>query len=293
VGGLTTLDREALAAKLPEIIGLALAEDIADGDITTEATVEAGAIYEGRMIAKAAGVVAGLEIARRTFHCLDASVEFHALVEEGGTVTKGDLIAEVRGPGRALLTGERVALNFLQRMSGIATATRRYVDAVAGTNAKILDTRKTVPGLRLLDKWAVALGGGMNHRIGLYDMALIKDNHIVAAGGIRPAVERVRAADRRGRLVESPRIEVEVKNLDELREALSLNVDLIMLDNMTPEQMAEAVRIANGRIPLEASGNVSLETVRRIAETGVDYISVGKLTHSVEALDISFLLNEA
>jgi nicotinate-nucleotide pyrophosphorylase (carboxylating) len=261
---------------------------VGDGDLTTEATITPGARYEGRMIAKAAGIVAGLEVARRTFHCLDSSVTFDALVEEGSAVVKGDIIAEVRGPGRALLTGERVALNFLQRMSGIATATRRYVDAVAGTRAAILDTRKTAPGLRLLDKWAVALGGGTNHRIGLYDMALIKDNHIVAAGGIQAAVERVRTADRRGR-----KIEVEVKNLDELAEALALDVDLIMLDNMTPEQMAEAVRITGNKTPLEASGNVSLETVRRIAETGVDYISVGKLTHSVEALDISFLLNEA
>jgi nicotinate-nucleotide pyrophosphorylase (carboxylating) len=288
VSGLTKLDWAALNAELPRYIEIALAEDVADGDITTEATVAPGAHYEGRLIAKAPGVVAGLEVARRTFLCLHASVEFRALVSDGDAVTKGDIIAEVRGPGRALLTGERVALNFLQRMSGIATATRRYVEAVAGTNAKILDTRKTVPGLRLLDKWAVSLGGGMNHRIGLYDMALIKDNHIVAAGGIRPAVERVRAADTQRR-----KIEVEVKNLEELREALALAVDLIMLDNMTPEQMAEAVRIAGGRTPLEASGNVSLETVRRIAETGVDYISVGKLTHSVEALDISFLLNEA
>jgi len=191
----------------------------------------------------------------------------------------------VEGSARALLIGERVALNFLQRMSGIATATSHYVAAVAGTKARILDTRKTVPGLRLLDKWAVVLGGGHNHRIGLYDMAMIKDNHIAAAGGITAAVERVR-----GQWGHQVPVEVEVSNLAQLDEALKLDVDQIMLDNMGLDAMAEAVTITNDRIPLEASGNVSLETVAAIAATGVDYISVGKLTHSVEALDISFKL---
>ena len=181
-----------------------------------------------------------------------------------------------------------MALNFLQRMSGIATLTRQYMDAVSGTKARILDTRKTVPGMRLLDKWAVALAGGVNHRIGLYDMALIKDNHIVAAGGVTPAVQRVRAYDERRRPVE-----VEVTHLDQVHEALALNVDQIMLDNMSLEAMRAAVRLVDGAIPLEASGNVSLETVRDIAETGVDYISVGKLTHSVTALDVSFDLQSA
>jgi nicotinate-nucleotide pyrophosphorylase (carboxylating) len=211
------------------------------------------------------------------------SVEFIPLVEEGAQVSAGTHLAKVSGPARTLLTGERVALNFLQRMSGIATATSRYVAAVAGTRARILDTRKTVPGLRLLDKWAVVLGGGHNHRIGLYDMAMIKDNHITAAGGITAAVERVRQ-----RWGDQLPVEVEVGNLEQLREALALQVDQIMLDNMGLAEMAAAVNLVNGRVTLEASGNVSLETVAAIAATGVDYISVGKLTHSVEALDISF-----
>jgi nicotinate-nucleotide pyrophosphorylase (carboxylating) len=210
-----------------------------------------------------------------------------ASVVDGDPVSRGDVFVTLRGPGRVLLTAERTALNFLQRMSGIATLTARYVAAVQGTKARILDTRKTAPGLRLLDKQAVALGGGTNHRHGLYDMVLIKENHIAAAGGIRAAVERVRALDTRRRP-----IEVEVQTLLELEEALALAVDQIMLDNMNIAQMREAVRIVNGRVPLEASGNVSLETVAEIAATGVDSISVGKLTHSVEAFDISFLLRQ-
>jgi nicotinate-nucleotide pyrophosphorylase (carboxylating) len=237
------------------------------------------------MIAKAEGVVAGLVVAQQSFLRVDPSVQFTPLVEDGAQVSIGAHIAKVVGPARALLTAERIALNFLQRMSGIATATHRYVAAVAGTNARILDTRKTVPGLRLLDKWAVVLGGGHNHRIGLYDMAMIKDNHIAAAGGIPAAVERVRAHWGR----ELP-VEVEVSNLEQLEEALALDVDQIMLDNMGLEAMRAAVEMTAGRVPLEASGNVSLETVAAIAATGVDYISVGKLTHSVEALDISFKL---
>jgi nicotinate-nucleotide pyrophosphorylase (carboxylating) len=212
-------------------------------------------------------------------------VQMESWVAEGDAVAAGTRLGVVRGAARALLTAERVALNFLQRMSGIATLTRHYVDAVAASRAAILDTRKTAPGLRLLDKWAVSVGGGVNHRIGLYDMIMIKDNHITAAGGITAAVEAVRRQDDRRRP-----IEVEVKNLEELHEALALNLDQIMLDNMRPEVMAEAVEIVAGRTPLEASGNVSLETVAAIAATGVDYISVGKLTHSVEALDISFKL---
>jgi nicotinate-nucleotide pyrophosphorylase (carboxylating) len=198
------------------------------------------------------------------------------------------LIARLSGPGYALLSGERVALNFIQRMSGIATLTRRFVEAVGGTPAIILDTRKTAPGLRVVDKWAVRLGGGQNHRFGLYDMVLIKDNHIaVAEGSITEAVVRVRARDER-RL----NIEVEVRNLAELREALELKVQRILLDNMTTDEMREAVRLADGRIPLEASGNITLANVAEVAQTGVDYISVGALTHSVQALDISLLLDQ-
>jgi nicotinate-nucleotide pyrophosphorylase (carboxylating) len=285
--GLTAIDwSSVLAEQVPILIQRALDEDAGDkGDVTTLATIPVDLQYTGTMLAKATGVVAGLVVAKQSFLQVDPSVEFAPLVEDGTHVTPGTQLAKVTGPARALLTGERIALNFLQRMSGIATATNRYVAAVAGTRARILDTRKTVPGLRLLDKWAVVLGGGHNHRIGLYDMAMIKDNHIAAAGGIRAAVERVRA--RWGH--ELP-VEVEVGNLEQLAEALTLDVDQIMLDNMSLEAMAAAVEITAGRVPLEASGNVSLETVAAIAATGVDYISVGKLTHSVEALDISFKL---
>ncbi|WP_373498467.1 carboxylating nicotinate-nucleotide diphosphorylase [Desulfococcus sp.] len=263
----------------------ALAEDMGDGDITTLGTVPPEAEFEGTFTAKSPGVVAGLAVARLTFSLLDKNVTFTPLAADGETVAAGRVIATVRGPGRAILSGERTALNFLQRMSGIATLTRRFAEAVRGTSAVILDTRKTAPGLRLFDKWAVRVGGGRNHRFGLYDMALIKDNHITAAGSITRAVAGVRAADDRKRP-----IEVEVKNLEELQEALALLPDRIMLDNMTPDQMTAAVQVAAGRVPLEASGNVTLDTVKTIAATGVDYISVGLLTHSAAALDISLLL---
>lgn len=286
---------------IDSIIANALAEDIGDGDVTTLNTIPADAVLRGVFLAKEDGIVAGLEVVRRVFQQVDPAVEVEFTVADGERVEPRQVFGVIRGPGRALLTGERVALNFLQRMSGIATLTRRYVDAVAGTRAVILDTRKTAPGLRLLDKWAVRLGGGQNHRFGLYDMAMIKDNHIAAVGGITEAVRRVRAGDPRGRP-----IEVEVTTLEQLREALELPIDRILLDNMSLEQMREAVQIAagrtpperttspsedwqswSGRIPLEASGNVNLDTVAAIAATGVDFISSGALTHSVRALDIS------
>ena len=264
------------------IIRNALEEDVGSGDVTTLNTVPADAVLQGTLLVKADGVVAGLDVFRRVFELVDGRVEIELLAADGDRVQRGDVIATISGPGRAILTGERLALNILQRMSGIASATRRYVDAVAGTRAVILDTRKTAPGLRVLDKLAVRLGGGQNHRFGLYDMAMIKDNHIAAVGSIGEAVRRVRAGDPLGRP-----IEVEVTDLDQLREALELDVDRILLDNMSLETMAEAVRIAAGRTPLEASGGVNLATVAAIAATGVDYISVGALTHSVTALDIS------
>jgi nicotinate-nucleotide pyrophosphorylase (carboxylating) len=283
---------------IDRIIANALAEDIGDGDVTTLNTISPDALLRGVFLAKEAGVVAGLEVVRRVFAQLDPAVELEFTVADGERVEPRQVFGLIRGPGRALLTGERVALNFLQRMSGIATLTRRYVDAAAGTRAVILDTRKTAPGLRTLDKWAVRLGGGQNHRIGLYDMAMIKDNHIAAVGGIAEAVQRVRAGDPLGRPVE-----VEVTTLDQLREALAQPIDRILLDNMSLAQMREAVQIAATppartaspsedwqswrRIPLEASGNVNLDTVAAIAATGVDYISSGALTHSVRALDIS------
>ena len=280
--------------QLVAMIQRALEEDVGDGDVTTVCTVAADTSYEGKLIAKATGVVAGLAVTQLTFdlaallYGTGQTVRFQTHVAEGQAVERGAVIATIHGPGQVLLTAERTALNFLQRMSGIATLTAHYVAAVQGTKAKILDTRKTAPGLRALDKWAVALGGGTNHRHGLYDMVLIKENHVAAAGGIRAAVEQVRRLDSRQRP-----IEVEVRSLAELQEALPLGVDQIMLDNMDLAQMREAVRITNGATPLEASGNVALTTVAEIAATGVDYISVGKLTHSVEAFDISFLLQEA
>ena len=263
-------------------IQMAIEEDVGNGDVTSNATLPPDLIYNGRCLAKADGVIAGLEVMGLVFEQVDPTIQFNPLVEEGQKVEKGTIVAMVSGSARSLLTAERTALNFLQRMSGIATLTRQFVDAVAGTKAIILDTRKTVPGLRGVDKWAVRLGGGQNHRYGLYDMVLIKDNHILAAGSITHAVARVRANNPH----QLP-IEVEVKNFAELDEALALNVDRIMLDNMSLDEMKRAVERVNGRCPLEASGNVTLQTVSAIAQTGVDYISSGALTHSVTAMDIS------
>ncbi len=268
-----------------EIISRALAEDIGSGDITSEWTIPADLRLRGDLLVKQVGVIAGLEVAALVFATVDPAIQFTPLANDGDRVTRGTVVARVSGPARSILTAERTALNFLQRMSGIATDTRRFVDAVSGTRAVILDTRKTCPGLRLLDKWAVRLGGAQNHRTGLYDMVLIKDNHIAAAGGITQAVKRVRERIPRGILVE-----VEVKTLAELDEALALGVDRIMLDNMTLDDIREAVRRAQGRVKLEVSGGVSLSTVTKIAATGVDYISVGALTHSPQALDISLEL---
>lgn len=273
--------------EIERIIRNALAEDVGDGDVTTLNTISGSALLEGALVVKEAGVIAGLEVARRIFAQVDPRVRVVPLVADGDKVAAGQVVAHVHGPGRALLTGERVALNFMQRMSGIATMTRRLVDAVQGTKATILDTRKTAPGLRVLDKWAVRLGGGSNHRFGLYDMVLIKDNHIAAVGSIAATVRRVKAGDLRGRP-----IEVEVTTLEQLREALAQPVDRILLDNMSLELMRSAVEITGGRVPLEASGNVNLNTVAAIAATGVDFISCGALTHSVKALDISLELKQ-
>jgi len=281
--------------RIEDVVRRALDEDIGDGDVTTNCTVPEDLWLTGRFVAKAEGVIAGLDVATLAFTLLDARVQVVRRVEDGMTVAPRQTIATVEGPARALLTGERTALNILQRMSGIATATRRFVEAVAGTRAIILDTRKTAPGLRALDKLAVRAGGGMNHRLGLFDMVMIKNNHIAACGGsITRAVEAVRACDAANpKHAARCKIEVEVRDFRELEEALALDVDLIMLDNMSVEDMCRAVKIVNGRVPLEASGNVALDTVRAIAETGVDYISIGALTHSVKALDISLWLDES
>ncbi|MEA3341465.1 MAG: carboxylating nicotinate-nucleotide diphosphorylase [Chloroflexota bacterium] len=263
------------------LIELAIAEDIGPGDATSEAVLPAGLKLHARIVAKEAGVVAGLPVAEAVFSRVDSDLRFTYHVQDGARVKSGDLVAEVTGPGRGMLAAERIALNFLQRLSGIATLTRVFVDAVAGTNAAILDTRKTHPGYRVLEKYAVRMGGGRNHRMSLHDMMMVKDNHIDAAGSITAAVERARAG-----YPDLP-IEVEVRNLNELRQALGLDVGRIMLDNMSLDEMREAVEVAAGRTPLEASGNVDLGRVAAIAATGVDYISVGALTHSAPALDLS------
>jgi nicotinate-nucleotide pyrophosphorylase (carboxylating) len=270
-----------LPVEIIDSIRRALAEDIGSGDLTTDSIVPANASLRGRIVAKQNGIVAGLGVAEAVWRELDDRVTFTAQVVDGSRVENRTVLAEVAGPARALLTGERVALNFLGRMSGIATITRQFVDAVATTSAIILDTRKTAPGLRLTDKLAVRLGGGQNHRTGLFDMVLIKDNHIDFAGSITAAVTRVREA---GVRVE---IEVEARTLDHVREALALGVERILLDNMSFELMREAVQIAGGRAKLEASGNVSLANVLDVARTGVDYISVGALTHSPDVFDVS------
>jgi nicotinate-nucleotide pyrophosphorylase (carboxylating) len=272
----------ASTEELRSLITRALQEDIGSGDVTTNWIIPAAQRSQATITAKAPGVIAGLEVVREILYLVDERIEFTPLVSDGDSVKPKDLVAQLSGPTRGILSGERVLLNFLQHLSGIATATRAFVDAVAGAGAIILDTRKTTPGLRTLEKYAVRMGGGTNHRIGLYDMVLIKDNHIDAAGSISEAVRLVRAQNKAGLL-----IEVETRDLREVREALALKVDRILLDNMSCELMRQAVALVEGRVPLEASGNVTLDNVRQIAETGVNYISSGSLTHSAKALDLS------
>jgi nicotinate-nucleotide pyrophosphorylase (carboxylating) len=270
-----------LPLEILDCLKRALSEDIGAGDITTDSIVPAGAMLGGQIVAKQAGVVAGLDLAEMVFQLLDENINFKPAVREGSFVTSGKLLADLSGSARALLTGERTSLNFLGRMSGIATLTRQFVDAVSGTRAKILDTRKTAPGLRLIDKLAVKRGGGDNHRMGLFDMILIKDNHIDFAGSLVEAVRRVRATRTKFE------IEVEARDLGQVREALEIGVERILLDNMTTETMRQAVSLNAGQARLEASGNVTLENVRQIAETGVEFISVGALTHSARVFDVS------
>jgi len=270
------------------LIRNALAEDVGAGDVTSGAALRGDETGLARATAKAELVVAGIEVFGEVFRTLDPALVFTARKRDGEKAGKGDLLAEISGSLASILTAERVALNLLQRMCGIATLTRRYVDEIAGTRAKILDTRKTAPGLRILDKYAVRAGGGCNHRFALYDGVLIKDNHIAAAGGIGPAVLRVR-----GRISHTFRIEVEVKNLAELEEALAAGADSVLLDNMGLSEMIAAVTRVGGKIPVEASGNMTLERVREVASTGVDLISVGALTHSAAAADISLNVTHA
>jgi nicotinate-nucleotide pyrophosphorylase (carboxylating) len=268
---------------LERIVHAALAEDIGAGDVTTEATVAPDAVGTAELLVKQSGVVCGLRAAEATFLALDPEIRFQALARDGDVVEPPAVVARVSGPLRAILTGERVALNFVGRLSGIATLTHRYVAAIEGTGAAVLDTRKTTPGLRALEKHAVACGGGRNHRFGLSDAVLVKDNHLRAAGSIAAAVELVKA-------VSDLPVEVECETLDEVDEAREADVDAILLDNMTLDELREAVRVTAGRARLEASGGVNLETIRAIAETGVDEISVGALTHSAHSLDVSLEL---
>jgi nicotinate-nucleotide pyrophosphorylase (carboxylating) len=268
---------------LDRVVRAALAEDVGRGDVTTEATVDDAATGTAVLVTRAAGVVAGLDAAEAVFRALDPDAEFECLVEDGTVLAEPAPVAWVSGSLRAILTGERTALNLLARLSGVATLTRRYVDAVAGTGVAILDTRKTTPGLRALEKQAVAAGGGRNHRFGLDDGVLVKDNHLLAAGSVRAAVERLRAS------TDLP-IEVECDTLEQLEEAIAVGADAILLDNMSLDELRRAVAIAAGRARLEASGGVTLDTVRAIAETGVDEISIGALTHSAKALDVSLEL---
>lgn len=267
---------------IERLIDLAIEEDISTGDITTNAIIPGHSRAIAEMKAKADGVVSGLEIARRVFERFEKDIVWTPLVSDGTPVKKGDIILRIEASYRTLLCGERLSLNILQRMSGIATTTAQYMKELSGTHTQLLDTRKTAPGLRVLDKMAVHQGGGTNHRMGLYDMIMLKDNHIKVAGGIPNAVKQVRA-----NLPLSIKLEVETTNLEEVQEAIDCGADIIMLDNMSNEMMAKAVKMIAGRAKTEASGNMSIPRLKEVAATGVDYISVGALTHSVTALDIS------
>jgi len=275
--------------QIDKLIALALQEDLGSpGDITSNFTLSDDATASAKIVAKESGVIAGIPVASRVFRKVDEHIRFDAQVGDGAKVRAGDVIVKIFGPVRGILAAERTALNFLQRLSGIATLTSKFVEKTAGTRAKILDTRKTTPGWRYLEKYAVRAGGGYNHRLGLYDMILIKENHVVAGSSITNAVERIRREISARNLHLA--IEVESRTLDEVAEALTLSVDRIMLDNMPLWPIREAVKMVNGRVALEVSGGVTLETVREIAETGVDYISIGALTHSAKALDLTLLL---
>lgn len=267
---------------LDEFIRSALREDIGTGDITTECCVPAEEQSQAVFRCKESGVVCGLSVAERVFFLLDPNVTFTAKVQDGTEVQVGDIVATISGPSRSILSGERLALNLLQHMSGVSTKTAEMVKKVQGTNAVIVDTRKTTPGMRVLEKYAVRMGGGTNHRFNLADGVLIKDNHIVAAGGITGAVNNARKI-----VPHTLKIEVETTNFDEIHEALSAGADIIMLDNMSCEDMKKAVELINGRAKVEASGNMGVRDVSEVAATGVDLISIGALTHSVTALDIS------
>jgi nicotinate-nucleotide pyrophosphorylase (carboxylating) len=273
-------------SRIGRLIEQALFEDVGFGDITSESLIPEEQLGKAEFIAKESGIISGLDVVNLVFSCVDGQVTFEPSVQDGALVEKGVSIGQLHGPVRSLLTGERVALNFLQRMSGIATLTHKYVHAVAGTKAKITDTRKTVPGLRMLDKKAVLDGGGVNHRFALDSMVLIKDNHIAAAGGIRNAVVQCKNFLKQNEI--DVKIEVETNSIAQVKELLEIGgIDRIMLDNYPLDLMKEAVKLINGAVEVEASGGINLQTIRPVAETGVDVISVGALTHSPKALDIS------
>ncbi len=264
------------------LIAMALEEDLGRGDVTTQATIPPDRTAQGKITAKADLTIAGLPLVEQVLHAVDPTAGVRLLVTEGSAVQKGQVVLELWGNAAGLLIAERTLLNFLQHISGVATLTRKFVNAIAGTKCKIIDTRKTLAGFRVLDKYAVTQGGGTNHRMGLDDGILIKDNHIAVCGGVGAAVRQAR-----GRASALLRIEVECATLAEVQEAIDARADIILLDNMTTQQMADAVRLVSGRALLEASGNMSLERVREVAETGVDFISVGALTHSAPAVDLS------
>ncbi|PIX06677.1 MAG: nicotinate-nucleotide diphosphorylase (carboxylating) [Flavobacteriales bacterium CG_4_8_14_3_um_filter_35_10] len=270
---------------LKTLVDMAIAEDLGTGDITSEAIISNQIMVKAFLIAKAPGIIAGLPLADFIFSTIDKNCHFKALVKEGAHVEPKTKIAEVTGAYKSLLMAERTVLNFVQRFSGIATETALFVSQTKGTKTQILDTRKTLPAYRVLDKYAVKVGGGTNHRFGLYDMVMLKENHIEVAGGITNAVMQVRA-----KVNHNIKIEVETKNLEEVQEALSNGVDVIMLDNMPIDTMRKAVKLINGKLKVEASGNMTLNRIAEVAATGVDFISVGALTHSVDALDISMLI---
>ncbi|KGG80721.1 nicotinate-nucleotide pyrophosphorylase [Caloranaerobacter azorensis H53214] len=271
-----------LVLQIEDIIKNALLEDMNNGDITTENLIGLNDISEAEIIAKEDGVLAGIEIAEITFKLLDKDMLFYRLKEDGQFLRKGDIIAKIKGKTRAILSGERTALNFLQRLSGIATKTKKFVDKVEKYNVRVADTRKTTPGIRVLEKYAVRLGGGANHRYNLSDAVMIKDNHIRAVGSIEKAIKLIRE-----RVPHTVKVEVEVETIEQFKQALDAGADIIMLDNMSIEDMKEAVNINNKKAILEASGNVDIDNIEEVAKTGVDVISVGALTHSVKALDIS------
>lgn len=278
---------ETVNQLIDRLIDLAFAEDIGDGDHTTLSCIPADATGKSRLLIKEAGVLAGVEIAKEIFHRFDPTMKVQVLMQDGAEVKPGDVPMVVEGKVQSLLQTERLMLNVMQRMSGIATMTRKYVKRLEGTHTRVLDTRKTTPGMRMLEKQAVKIGGGVNHRIGLFDMILLKDNHVDFAGGIDKAIERAKTyCKEKGKDL---KIEIEVRNFDELRQVLHIGgVDRIMLDNFTPENTRKAVEMIGGRYETESSGGITFDTLREYAECGVDFISVGALTHSVKGLDMSF-----